>query len=219
MALPSPLRCALLLWPVGLLLAGCRDNHPAVYQIPKEKPVAAAEAVPPGASPHGRAPVATPAAASGDAAMAATAVATASGAELSWTAPAGWQAKAASSMRKGSFTLTDGTLTADLGITAFPGDVGGEFANVNRWRGQLGLAPLGQAEALAAITRIEANGLKFGLVDLSGTASGAPSRLLGAMVPFGGATWFFKLLGPDAVVAKERSAFVEFVKTVKPAQP
>jgi hypothetical protein len=146
-------------------------------------------------------------------------MATAAGADLSWSAPAHWQPKPAGSMRKGSFTLADGSVSADLGITAFPGDVGGEFANVNRWRGQLGLAPIAQTEAAAAITRLEANGLKFALVDFSGTASGAPSRLIGVMVPFGGATWFFKLLGPDAVVTKEKAGFLEFIETVKPAQP
>ncbi len=215
MAISSSFVRLLPLWPVCLLLAACRDNKAVAYTIPKEKPVAVAAMTESAESPHGRAPVAPPA----DTAMASTAVATAAGAELSWSAPAGWQVKAPGSMRKGSFTITEGALSADLGITAFPGDVGGEFANVNRWRGQLALAPISQAEAAAAITRLEANGLKFALVDFNGTANGAPSRLIGAMVPFGGATWFFKLLGPDAVVTKEKARFVEFLKTVKAAQP
>jgi len=69
----------------------------------------------------------------------------------------------------------------------------------------------------AAITRLEVNGLKLGVVDMTGAANGAPSRLVGAMVPFGGATWFFKLLGPEAVVAPEKAAFLEFLKTIRPA--
>jgi len=113
--------------------------------------------------------------------------------------------------------MGDGGTAADLGITSFPGGVGGEIANVNRWRGQLGLEPLSEENANRAITRREANGLKMAIVEFVGTTNGAPSRLIGAWVPHGTATWFFKLLGPDAVVAKEQAAFLEFLASVKPA--
>jgi len=36
-------------------------------------------------------------------------------------------------------------------------------------------------------------------------------------VPFEGATWFFKLMGPDKVVAQQKTAFMAFLDTVKPA--
>jgi hypothetical protein len=152
--------------------------------------------------------------------MAATPVATATGAALTWTAPARWQAKPASSMRRGSYTLAgEGTATADLAITAFPGDVGGEVANVNRWRGQLSLPPLPEAQAAPTLTRLTVGPLKLAVVELTGTANGGPARLLGAMVPFGDATWFFKLMGPDTLVAQEKSAFLAFLQTVQPAAP
>ena len=180
--------------------------------MPHAAPVASAE------SP--RAPTGAPAPTDASSAMAATPVATATGAALTWSAPARWQAKPASSMRRGSYTLSgEGTATADLAITAFTGDVGGESANVNRWRGQLALTPLPAAEATAALTRLSVGDLKLAVVDLSGTANGQPARLLGAMVPFGGATWFFKLIGPDALVAQEKPAFLAFLQTVQPAAP
>ena len=152
--------------------------------------------------------------------MAATPVATAAGSGLTWTAPAAWKVKPPSAMRKGSYLVGEGDVTADLSITAFPGDVGGEAANVNRWRGQVSLPPLGDAEIAGAVTRVSANGLTIGVVDFAGAGDKA-SRILGAMVPFGGATWFFKLMGPDAVVAAAKPAFLEFIKTVKaaPATP
>ena len=43
--------------------------------------------------------------------------------------------------------------------------------------------------------------------------------MLGAMVPYEGAMWFFKLSGPDALVAATKPAFLEFLKTVKAAAP
>lgn len=209
-----------------LLLVSCRKPAVEAYRVPKEtapQPVAAANASPHGntpMTPPSGAPAAAPSAApampaAGAGAMANTAVTTASGAALTWTAPAHWKPKAASSMRKGSYTVTsDGVAgEADLAITAFPGDVGGDLANLNRWRGQVQLGPIGEAELASSAQRLERNGLKIMLVDVAGNGQ----RILGASVPYQGATWFFKLSGPDALVAKEKAAFTAFVDTIKPA--
>lgn len=192
----------------ALLLAGCRESKIAAYRIPKEKDqqmpgLAAANAA--------GAPAGAAAAAPG---MADTAVATAGGSGLAWTAPASWKAKPVSSMRKGSYGVSGAGGEADLSITAFPGDVGGEIANINRWRGQISLPPLGDTEAAAAVSRMTQGSLTLTVVDFTGTGAN-PQRILGAMVPFAGATWFFKLMGPDAVVAEAKPAFLEFLKTVK----
>ena len=40
-------------------------------------------------------------------------------------------------------------------------------------------------------------------------------RIVGAIVPVNGATWFFKLMGPDATVSAAKPAFLEFLKTVR----
>ncbi len=191
-----------------VLLAGCRDEKVASYRVPKEKdpelPGAAGGAMP-GAAADAGAP-----------AMAGS-VPTASGDGLTWTAPATWTAKAASAMRKGTYVVPGaGGQAGDLSITAFPGDVGGELANVNRWRGQIQLPPLGEAELAGNVTHLTQNGLTLTVVNLLGTAKGAPQRILGAIVPYDGSTWFFKLAGPEAVVAKAESDFRAFLKTVKP---
>jgi hypothetical protein len=152
--------------------------------------------------------------------MANTAVPTASGADLAWTAPSHWQAKAGSSMRKGTYMLSgEGGATAELAITAFPGDVGGEVANVNRWRGQIQLPAVSAAEVGAALTRFTASGLNIAVLDIANPSANPPVRILGGMVPYAGSTWFFKLTGADVLVAREKAAFMEFMKTVKPAKP
>ena len=43
--------------------------------------------------------------------------------------------------------------------------------------------------------------------------------MIGAIIPYEGATWFFKLTGPDALVAGERDRFMAFLKTIKPSVP
>ena len=139
------------------LSAGCREREVTSYRIPKEKDPELPAASSTAATAPAPAPVAAPA---GNGAMAATAVPTASGAGLTWTAPATWVSKPASAMRKATYTVNgDAGETADLSITAFPGDVGGELANVNRWRGQIQLPPLSAADLATAVTRFEANGL------------------------------------------------------------
>jgi len=197
-----------------LLLVSCSDREIVAYRIPKE-PEPKMDALT-ASAPATSAPV-QPAAATG-APMAGAPVATAAGATLKWVAPSHWTVKPAGAMRKGSYSISggDGGL-ADLSITAFPGDVGGESANVNRWRGQLQLPPQNDAELSAGITRLEGHGLKIALVDLVNPTAAKPTRLIGAMVPYEGATWFVKMLGPDAIVASEKPAFVEFLKSLQPA--
>ena len=177
-----------------VVLTGCRDPKVEHYRVPKEKPAATAP---------------NPADA-----MASATVPTGSDA-LTWTAPTAWTAKAPSPMRKGSYAISGPGGEADLSITAFPGDTGGLLANLNRWRGQIALPPLAGGELEASLVHLDANGLHFDVVDFVGTANGAPTRLLGAVLSRPGETWFFKLTGPDALVAAEKAAFLDFLQTVK----
>jgi hypothetical protein len=213
--------CRILFLAVPLAFSACGDQRVAAYRIPKEKepdsPSAAHAHASAGVTPGGGAGAAAQDAGND---MANTAVATAGGAGLTWTAPAHWQSKAASAMRKATFTISgDGGATAELAVTAFPGDVGGEVANVNRWRGQIQLPSAPEAEVGGSITRLEANGLPIAFVELVNPSAAPPVRVLGAWVPFQDSTWFFKLTGPDALVAREKPAFVQFLNTIKADSP
>jgi hypothetical protein len=211
---------ALLVLP--LVAVGCRKKEVTAYRVPKEKDAPAH--FPGDGHDHSKdgtapSPKAAPAAqppAGGD--MAKTPVPTASGPALAWVPPAHWQSKPAGAMRRATYTIAgEGGAAAEMAITAFPGDVGGEVANVNRWRGQLQLAPQSDADAAAAVTRLESNGLKIGFVELVNPNAATPTRVLGAFVPHAGSTWFFKLSGADSLVAKEKPAFLEFLKSLRPA--
>jgi len=122
-------------------------------------------------------------------------------------------AKAPRLIRKGSFSVGD----ADLSITAFPGDVGGLLANLNRWRGELQLAPLTPADLPTATVTVPTAdpALKFLVVDIAGTPGGTPTRTIGAILSVGSDTYFFKLKGPDATVATAKADFLTFLATVK----
>lgn len=188
---------------VALAFTGCREAKVAHYTVPKEKPPEM-----PGMS------------AGSGADMASTAVPTAQGAGLGWTAPADWEEKPASAMRRGSYTVkgADGA-EADLSITAFPGDVGGELANLNRWRGQIQLPPLAESDLTEATRTIKVGDLDFVLVDFANPDAPKPQRILGAFTSFGGSTWFFKLMGPADLVEAAKPKFLTFIQSVTPPAP
>ena len=96
-----------------------------------------------------------------------------------------------------------GAQVAKATVNMFSGDSGGVLENVNRWRGQVGLAPIKEDQLGDAALSV--GGTLSPYVDLTGTTKDGPTRLLGVIVPHGGATWFFKFMGPLDLVAKEKA--------------
>ena len=138
----------------------------------------------------------------------------AEGSSLKWTAPATWTVKPATSMRKGSYALGQAG-EVDLSVTAFPGDVGGPIANVNRWLGQVGLAPIQESDLPQYTSHIEANGLVFFLADTGSKNPSQPKRIFAAVVAWQGNSWFFKLSGPAEQVGAAKPEFIEFLRSVR----
>jgi hypothetical protein len=133
--------------------------------------------------------------------------------EPKWDAPSIWQEKPPSAMVLKSFSVGDADHEAKISITAFPGDVGGPLANVNRWRKQLSLEPVAESDLSNLTTSIDVLGGKATLVDMKSTDG--KTRMIAATVPRKEKTWFYKLMGDEATVAQEREAFVKFVQTVR----
>jgi hypothetical protein len=135
-----------------------------------------------------------------------------------WQVPAGWQEVSGGQFLVAKFMLTgDSSATGAVNVSSSPGEGGGLVGNVNRWRGQLGLAPLSEAEVNKSVTPIDVQGGKASLVDMSGTdaRTGQPTRLVGVIVPQSGQTWFYKLMGDAKVVESQKDAFTKFVQGVK----
>jgi hypothetical protein len=148
---------------------------------------------------------------------AATTPAPDAGSVPTWTVPAGWQTAPLSQFLVAKFSITaaDGSQAA-VNISSLDGDGGGLLPNVTRWRGQLGLDPVGKAD-LSKLPTMDASGGKATVVDISGTdaASGKPARLIGVVLPLGGQTWFYKLMGDASVVAQQKDAFTQFIQSAK----
>ncbi len=134
---------------------------------------------------------------------------------LSWTAPADWSPKPLTSMRKGSFAVRTGSGEADLSIISFGGAAGGLTDNLNRWREQVRLPAVSAEEIKTQANTVEHGALRFTVVDYAGTTANGPTRIVGAVLSLENETYFFKLMGPDAVVAAQKPAFLEFLRSVR----
>jgi hypothetical protein len=123
--------------------------------------------------------------------------------------PSGWQQLAPDGVRLANISVPGkGGGIATVAITSFPGEVGTELDNVNRWRRQAGLEPV-EATAIT-FQPIVVDGADGKLYDISGPTSG----IVVVLVPRNGATWFIKMNGDTATVTDARPAFLEFVKSV-----
>jgi hypothetical protein len=96
--------------------------------------------------------------------------------EVRWTLPAGWKEEASGPARVASFKFGDRDPKLELTVIKLPGDGGGLAANLNRWRDQLGLDRLGDAEISSLVQNVGALGVDAKVVDLTGPTrpSGGP---------------------------------------------
>lgn len=185
----------LVLATATLLLAGCGRDDVQVYQVAKES---AAPAAMPAGHPEVSGQSAAP--------------------QLEWTLPAGWEQVSPGEMRLASFKIKgDGGKTADVGVFPLPGMAGRDIDNVNRWRGQVGLQPVSEADFAKLGDAIQISGQDARVYDLGGEnpGSGDKSRILAAIVRREGVAWFFKMTGDDLLVAGQKPAFVDFLKSLK----
>jgi hypothetical protein len=136
-----------------------------------------------------------------------------SGARLRWTLPKGWSESAGGAMRFATFTPPV-TGKVDASVVVLPGPAGGELANVNRWRGQIGLPPLDEAGLAAARKVVSAKAGPLRVYDFANEA-GPGSRLVAALAESGGNTWFVKLSGDADAVGAARSDFMKLLGSLR----
>ena len=126
--------------------------------------------------------------------------------------PAGWTAQAPGPMQVAKFSVPekDGT-KAEVTVSVFPSDTGGMLANINRWRGQVGLPATDEAGLATCTTPLDGALPGAVLADLKGESK----SMVGAIVPRDGQWFFYKLTGEAPAVSAARESFVSFAKTGK----
>lgn len=171
------------------LSTACRRDKIRVYQVPKEKTAGPAAAAP-----------ATPARP-----------------KLTWTTPDGWTELAADSMRVGHFSVKAAdNREAVVTIIPLAGLAGGELDNVNRWRGQVGMAPVSEVDLMKLREPVAIAGEVGTMYDLVGSPADQQeaTRILVARLVKEDTSWFFKMTGAAAWVKEQKGVFTNFLQSM-----
>jgi hypothetical protein len=133
--------------------------------------------------------------------------------KVAWDVPEGWRTvESNQQVRIATFRAGPGD-GVEVSVTAFPGDVGGLLANVNRWRTQVGLEPAQESDLPTIVKTVRGQSGDVSLLDLEGKNG---QHVLAAIAkPGDGQSWFIKATGTPETVAPLRESFEKFASSVR----
>jgi hypothetical protein len=132
--------------------------------------------------------------------------------QIKWKTPEEWTEVPPSSMRFASFSArAEEGGKIDISVVTFPGDGGSDADNINRWRGQMGLAPIDPKAVTSQVAPLKTAEATFSTTDITGHKT----RTIAAWTRRDGRVWFFKATGPNKAVEKEKPNFVKFIESVR----
>lgn len=193
----SQLAAALVVVSLGVV--ACRDTQIRSYTVPRSGPPRATQAPPevdmaPQAVAHGPA----------------------------WDLPAGWQQIPGTGMRYATVVVEPAGSSPErpqleIRVTPLAMAAGEILGNVNRWRGQIGLSPITDAEVGSVVRTFSVDGHPAQLVNLTGVAKdGAPpQQILAAILTSDPQVWFFFMVGDAQRMSKYAAPFETFIKSVR----
>jgi hypothetical protein len=131
---------------------------------------------------------------------------------LAWELPKGWTEARSGGMR---FATLKPPVTGklDVSVVMLPGPAGGELANVNRWRGQIGLPPVDEATRVQTRQQVDAKAGAVALYDFSSQGPN-PQRMLAGLLFASGRSWFVKMVGDEQAVEAARPDFMKLLKSL-----
>jgi hypothetical protein len=172
-------------------LAGCRREEVTHYRVPKRAPAVPAAAPAPAPPP----PAVT----------------------LRWTLPRGWSEGDGAGGGVRFATLKPPVAgRVEVSVTVLPGAAGGELANVNRWRGQIGLPPVDERGLAAARKIIGTRAGPVAVYDFTSGGDAGGSRLVAGLAEAkDGSTWFVKMSGDAPAVGAARTDFIRLLESLR----
>lgn len=183
-----------------LALAGCGRDDVSHYRVPKQAGSPAGEAAPGAGLPGMAGSVPPPPDVS-------------TTGELQWALPKGWTDSRAGGMRYATLKPTAGG-KIDVSVTVFPGPAGGEIANVNRWRNQIGLPPVDEATLAKDRKALKSPAGSVAIFDYTSDGQ-TKTRLVAAILFAGGNSWFVKMVGDAGPVAASRADFIRLLESLR----
>ena len=132
-------------------------------------------------------------------------------APYSWTLPEGWTDQPASGMRLATIIIPASGNTLNASITEFGGDLAG---NVNRWRQQIGLQNLPEAEVTSSLEKID-TGLGQGYIVVLINPASPDNAMLATIIPRpSGTSLFVKVTGTADELKAIGSPFRQFTQSI-----
>lgn len=168
----------------AISLVGCEEDEIRTYQAPKEQAAAR------------RSPIqkhTTPLA-------------------IQWDKPEHWVIHPEPSLTKFAAAVFQLDGEAKISVTPLGGDGGGDLANINRWRRQLGLPTVARLDQ-QPIKQMQVGASQASIVDLS--SPDEANRLIVAILHQPNQTWFVKMNGLNQIVEREKDSFEAFVQSIR----
>jgi len=131
---------------------------------------------------------------------------------LAWALPKGWTEARAGGMRLATLK-PPGAGKVDVSVIMIPGAAGGELANVNRWRGQIGLPPVDETVRAQMRKEVKSKAGAVSLYDFAGEGAGK-QRMIAGLLLVGGRSWFVKMVGDDEPVVASRADFAKLLESL-----
>ena len=131
--------------------------------------------------------------------------------------PSGWVAQSASGMRLISFKVPVGDASLDGSVIQLNSAGGEVVSNVNRWRGQVGLAPADSKDIMAEMKEFDSGLGKFKYFKLT-NPDNPKSAILASMVTVDHMVVFTKLMGPMEAIVSQEANFLAFCRSLRPHQ-
>lgn len=134
-----------------------------------------------------------------------------------WTAPDSWLPQSQSQFRIINYQVGENT---ECYVTVLPGGGGGIGPNLDRWRGQMGLEPMGEN----GLTELELKpflGAEAFSVSYDGNFQGMQGsasdgyRMLGLIQQFSGLMISAKMIGPAEEVKAATAEFYKFCESIR----
>jgi hypothetical protein len=198
------LACAPLLLGATLLLSSCSRDEVTHFRVAKAAPAGGGGV---GTAPAHQRPAPPPGMA-GD-----VAPPPAPDHGLRWTLPKGWtEERGSGGMRYATLKAPVGG-TIDASVVVLSGQAGGELMNVNRWRGQISLEAIDEAQLAAARKAVASKAGPLKVYDFTSQAKG--KRLVAGILEAGDSTWFVKVTGDAAAVTAAHADFLSLLGSLR----
>ncbi|WP_417393386.1 hypothetical protein [Gimesia sp.] len=137
-------------------------------------------------------------------------------AEIQYETPAGWKPGRSGGMRKAAFNITSGDETGEVTVIDLSKAASPLLPNINRWRGQVSLKDITEAELSQQSEQLKVGDLEATYVKLLGPEEAKPRiAILGAIIYRDELAWFVKFTGPVKLAEQEEARFKQFVQSIR----